>query len=351
MEKIEITNHRKGKTVKRIILFDTSIATQNKGDEIIMESVRREIAPILDGNFVYNFPTHLVSFPFGHQLTSSKAKLALNANYKFICGTNLFWTHMLRPNPLLNINIMNYKPMKKAVLLGVGYDGEHCSEHFDPYSRYLWRHVLSHKYVHSTRDDKTVEYLNKLGLKAVNTSCPTLWKLTPEHCAQIPHTKADKVVFTLSSTGGVNRENDQKLINLLLKNYKEVYFWSQTYGGYRTLKSYENIDRIQYIDPELDVYRKFLQENEVDYVGTRLHGGVFAMQNKKRAINLSVDHRAQEFDRYHINVLPQDDMQAIDEKINSDFATNVTIDYDIIHEWMAQFLPKPGEPEDEEYYQ
>ena len=62
--------------MKRIILFDTSIATQNKGDEIIMESVRRELEPVLKGNFVYNFPTHLVSFPFGHQFTSSKANLA-----------------------------------------------------------------------------------------------------------------------------------------------------------------------------------------------------------------------------------------------------------------------------------
>ena len=32
--------------MKRIILFDTSIATQNKGDEIIMESVRRELEPV-----------------------------------------------------------------------------------------------------------------------------------------------------------------------------------------------------------------------------------------------------------------------------------------------------------------
>ena len=40
--------------MKRIILFDTSIATQNKGDEIIMESVRRELEPVLKGNFVYN---------------------------------------------------------------------------------------------------------------------------------------------------------------------------------------------------------------------------------------------------------------------------------------------------------
>ena len=130
-----------------------------------------------------------------------------------------------------------------------------------------------------------------------------------------------------------------------------MYFWSQTYGGYKTLRSYENCDKIKYIDPELNEYRKFILENDVDYVGTRLHGGVFAMQNKKRAINLSVAHRAEEFDRYHINVLPQDDIQAIDEKINSDFATAVTVDYKIVNEWLSQFLPSENDVEDDEYYQ
>ena len=55
--------------------------------------------------------------------------------------------------------------------------------------------------------------------------------------------------------------------------------------------------------------------------------------------------------RYHINVLPQDDIQAIDEKINSDFATAVTVDYKIVNEWLSQFLPSENDVEDDEYYQ
>lgn len=323
--------------MKNIVLFDTSIGTQNKGDEIIMESVRREITSILKGNFVYNFPTHLVSFPFGHQITSTKARMVAGADYKFICGTNLFWTHMLRPNPLLNVNMMNYKPLRGSVLLGVGYDIEHCSDRFDLYSKRLWKKILSADYVHSTRDNKTKEYLEQLGLRAVNTACPTLWALTPEHCKTIPSKKADKVVFTLSSTGGIHKENNQKVIDILFKNYKEVYFWAQTFEGYLMLKSYDKFDKIKLIESDLNAYRSFLQNNEVDYIGTRLHGGVFAMQNGKRTINLSVDHRAEEFDQYHINCLPQEELKALDEKINSDFATSVTIDYEVIRQWLSQF--------------
>lgn len=326
--------------MKRIVLFDTSIATQNKGDEIIMESVKREIRPICEGHFVHHFPTHTVAFPVGHQFTSSKAKVCKVSDYKFICGTNLFWTNMVHPNPLLNVNIFNCAPMSNSVLLGVGYDEEQCKGRFGLYSKAVWKKVLSKKYVHSVRDDQMVEYLAELGLKAVNTGCPTLWMLTPEHCAQIPHGKAEKVVFTLSSTGGVHKENDQKLINMLLKNYKEVYFYSQTYGGYVTFKSYENADKITVLEPDLAQYKLFLQNNDVDYVGTRLHGGVYAMQQKKRAIILSVDNRAKEFDKYNINCMDQFDIHGIEEKINSDFATDVRIDYDVVHNWMNQFLPK-----------
>lgn len=326
--------------MKRIVLFDTSIGSHNKGDEVIMEAVERELQSIYQGNFVYRFPTHTVAFPFGHQFTSKSAKACHEADYKFICGTNLFWTNMKHPNPLLNVNLFNCKPLENSVLFGVGYDEEQCKGRFGLYSKTLWKRVLSSTYVHSVRDDRTVEYLNSIGFKAVNTGCPTLWKLTPEHCAQIPVKKADKVVFTLSSTGGVYRENNQKIIEMLLKNYEEVYFYCQTYEDYMILRSYENIDRIKIIDSDLGKYGTFLEENEVDYVGTRLHGGIYAMQQKCRAIILSVDNRAIEFDKYNINCMNQFDIHGIEEKINSDFTTKVTVDYDRVNAWMSQFLPK-----------
>lgn len=325
--------------MKRIVLFDTSIGSHNKGDEVIMDAVERELRPICEREYVYRFPTHTVAFPFGHQFTSKSARACHEADYKFICGTNLFWTNMKHPNPLLNVNLLNCKPLENSVLFGVGYDEEQCKGRFGLYSRTLWKRVLSKEYIHSVRDDRTIEYLNSIGLKAVNTGCPTLWKLTPEHCAQIPTGKAEKVVFTLSSTGGEHRENNQKIIDMLLKNYREVYFYCQTYEDYLRLKSYEQFERIKVIDSGLERYKTFLQENDVDYVGTRLHGGIYAMQQKCRAIVLSVDNRAVEFDKYHINCMNQFDIHGIEQKINSDFQTNVTVDYDKVKMWLQQFLP------------
>ena len=45
-----------------ILLLDTSIATDNIGDEIIMECTRKELAPILRANFVRTLPTHVSPF-------------------------------------------------------------------------------------------------------------------------------------------------------------------------------------------------------------------------------------------------------------------------------------------------
>ena len=45
-----------------ILLLDTSIATDNIGDDIIMECTRKELAPILSKSFVRNLPTHVSPF-------------------------------------------------------------------------------------------------------------------------------------------------------------------------------------------------------------------------------------------------------------------------------------------------
>ena len=48
--------------MKKVLLLDTSIGTSNLGDFIIMECVRKELAPVLSGNFCYDLPTHLPAF-------------------------------------------------------------------------------------------------------------------------------------------------------------------------------------------------------------------------------------------------------------------------------------------------
>ena len=60
----------------------------------------------------------------------------------------------------------------------------------------------------------------------INTSCATMWDLTKEHCAMIKKEKSDKVVFTITDYNK-DIEKDTLMIDVLVSNYKKVYFWPQ----------------------------------------------------------------------------------------------------------------------------
>lgn len=182
---------------KKIILFDTSIASLNKGDSIIMRSILKELEPIISNNDVIHFPTHTVCFPF-YENDLSRANHVKNADLKFVCGTDLLQSNMLKRTPLWKVNIFNSRPLNNLILVGVGSDGENCK--INSYTRFLYNKILSHEYYHSVRDEITKRKLESLGFKAINTGCPTLWRLTEEHCRKIPKEKAESVVFTLTSS-------------------------------------------------------------------------------------------------------------------------------------------------------
>jgi polysaccharide pyruvyl transferase WcaK-like protein len=321
--------------MKNILLLDTSVATLNKGDEIIMECVREELQFLTKNNFVINLPTHISPF-HSYQIwrNSNRVKVYKNADYKFVGGTNLLIPNMLTHFPQWNLNIFNYKAVAGCVLVGVGAG---AGEKTNKYTKHLYKKLLNHEFFHSARDERSRQIMENYGVKALNTGCVTMWKLTPEFCKQIPTKKADRVVFTLTSS--VNKdEKDQELIDILLKNYKQVYFWPQGIDDYDYFKQFNNIDDIILIDSDLKTYDKLLNGDNLDYVGTRLHGGVYAMRHKKRTIIISIDERAREINKCNnLNCIEKSHIQKLDELINSEFTTEIRMPYDEINKWKNQF--------------
>ena len=209
--------------------------------------------------------------------------------------------------------------------------------HVNLYTKKLYNKVLSHKHVHSTRDEETKEFLEQMGFKAVVTGCPTLWSLTPEVCKHIPVKKADSVIFTLSGTSR-DIKRDQYLIDVLVRNYNKVYYWVQTVFDLEYLSEFENVNYIKILNCDLNGYDNFLKTHDVDYVGIRLHGGIFAMQHKKRSIIIAIDHRARNINvNNHLNCIERTDIEEIERMINSDIVTDVKVDYSIINNWLMQF--------------
>ena len=87
-------------------------------------------------------------------------------------------------------------------------------------------------------------------------------------------------------------------------------------------------------------YDDFLSQNDTDYVGTRLHGGVYAMRHKRRSIIIAIDERAREINKANnLICIEKDEIKSqLAVLINSSFPTRIEMDYDAINRWKAQFM-------------
>lgn len=326
--------------MKKILLLDTSIGTSNMGDHIIMECVEKELEPLLKPNFVYHMTTHLPAFSSLAVLINSLAvQNYASCDLKFAGGSNLLVKDLKTHYPQWNINCCNYKPLAGTILVGVGAG---AGEETNSYTTKLYRKILNHDYYHSVRDERSKEYVEKvLGLKAINTGCATMWMLTPEFCRTIPTKKADRVVFTLNGRrdGEPVLSSDQSLIDILQRNYKTVYFWVQGDLDLQYFNRFKGTEGIKIIPPSKDAYDSLLSEDNIDYVGTRLHGGIYAMRHGKRAIIVTVDERASAINESNdLNCISRDAIESdLESYICSEFSTAVKMPLDRIEEWKSQF--------------
>lgn len=318
-----------------ILLLDTSVGSLNKGDDIIMKCARHQLAPITKNKFILTLPTHVPAFHWYQVIRRSYSQNKYsNAKYKFVCGTNLLTMDMFNRFPQWNINSLNCFPLKDSVLVGVGAGR---GEVIKNYTRKLYKKVLSHQYYHSVRDERTKRLLEGLGLKVINTGCPTMWSLTPEHCREIPIKKSKSVVFTITDYSK-DQKRDQQLINVLKNNYEKIYFWVQGSGDMDYYKTFRNTDGIEIISPSVDAYEEILK-TDVDFVGTRLHAGIYALRHKKRSIIIAIDERARGMsENYNLNIIERDDLDQLEKLINSDIETNVNVNFENVHKWMSQFV-------------
>lgn len=326
--------------MKKIILHNTAIGSRNMGDYIIVQSAKRELRPIIRKSTIIELPTHTPPFrhfsvrklPFHKNTKSSELK---SYDYGFVCGTNLLEKNMLRRQAQWNITLREAKYLKNSVFVGVGAG---TIGRINLYTRILLRRTLSDSYIHSVRDEEAKTMLEEIGLKAINTGCVTLWMLNKEHCEKIPQKKANKVVFTLTDYNQ-DKKNDRILIDILRRNYSELYFWVQGTKDMEYLRSITKINDINIIYPDYENYESFLKSNECDYVGTRLHAGVKAMQSLKRSIIVIVDNRARSIKRdNNIVAIERSDIdKSLEDMINSEFETKLSINQDAIAKWKGQF--------------
>lgn len=324
--------------MKNIVLFDTSVGSLNQGDNIIMKAIKENIKDILENNFVVTMPTHTPCFyKFQEKNENKRFAHIKNCDYKFVCGTNIINYDMKGKWPNWNIYIKNCMEYCGSVLIGAGSSGIPENYEVSSYTKKILNKILSRDYVHSTRDEKTKKVLENMGFKAINTGCPTMWNLTKKFCEEINKTKLDSVIFTFTDYLP-DTVYDQLLIDKLKENYDNVMFWPQGSKDYQYFMSKRNINGIKVISPDIYSFSDALNAG-ADYIGTRLHAGIFAMQHKMRAFILGVDNRSIDISKnFGINVIMRSELDNIGSIINRDYTTLVDIYEERIAEWKRQFL-------------
>jgi polysaccharide pyruvyl transferase WcaK-like protein len=256
------------------------------GDHIIVDSIKRHLREIVPDAIFVTVPTH-------EYLGPESFKLLDSSEVRLVCGTNLLASHMDQYKQW-KLGGLEFAALRELTLLGCGW--WQYQEAPNAYTELLLNRILSGKTVHSVRDGYTLAKLSGLnGKSVVNTTCPTLWSLTPQHLKSIPDRKGLDVVTTLTDYKA-DPAADRFLLEHLSARYRNVYVWIQGTGDFTYLKKLaSDLPKVRVVAATLEAYDRLLSSSlDLDYVGTRLHAGVRALQKKRRALILAVDNRARE---------------------------------------------------------
>jgi polysaccharide pyruvyl transferase WcaK-like protein len=317
--------------MKNICLVDTSICTDNLGDETIMDAVNAIVWDMFPGAFITRVPSH-------EALSGRTRRLIYNADLCFVGGTNLI-SSALHPVGLWRVTPedANIFASTHTVLLGVGWNDYQTSA--TPATRKFLQRALSPSFSHSVRDHYTAQHLKQCGIKTLSTSCMTTWSLTPEHCASIPTEKSDTALITLTKWRAAP-EADGEFIQAVKRHYRKVLFFPQQKADLSYLHSL-GFGEIEVAATTNEGYTAFLEKEVVDVIGSRLHGGIRALQKGRRALILAVDNRAAEIARdTNLPVRDRADIPAIEGWIDAGDRTVVQLPERAINEWKAQFSPE-----------
>ncbi|MDV7714404.1 polysaccharide pyruvyl transferase family protein [Oenococcus oeni] len=330
----------KNKSTDRIILLDTSIGTENAGDLIIMDAVRKQLRSIFSRDFFVSFPTH-------DTLGKSAYSWHKQSEFTFLGGTNLLSGRFIGRNTAQwKAGFRDTGEFNDVIGIALGWQSynDNIGKLRVPrqlLQKYFYSKIFSNSFLHSVRDSYTQKKLLKLGINSINTSCVTMWNLTEDHLSKIKRQKSDTVVLTITDyhLSQDRLDSYRKMIEIALTNYSFVYLWLQSPNDYSLLSNIdiEGFEKIRILPPDLRRYDSILEKG-VDYIGTRLHAGIRSLQKGNRTLIIEVDNRATEIAKdTNLPTLNYKNIDQLDDWINHDQIMDIHIPFDRIAEWKAQF--------------
>jgi len=269
--------------MRHVHLIDTSVASDNVGDEIIVGQARRHLDPLLADAYVTRSSGHDGMGHFGRSL-------AARADLVVMLGTNALSARFrLNRRYMWRVTWRDLAVLRgKVVLLGVGANRDF--DRIDWRQRWFLHRLLSPHHLHSVRDATGARLVAAVGHRALNTSCPTLWAGLP--AGGLPQEMAPRAVFTL--TRHRPDPSDAALLATLLRLYPEVWFWPQQPRDLTYLQSLPGHASVRLLAPNLAAYDALLAAAPIDVVGTRLHGTIRGLHHGRRVLAVAIDNRARD---------------------------------------------------------
>lgn len=318
--------------MNNIAIFDPSVSTYNLGNEIIMNAVNSQLNELFENEFIIRLPIEDIGTKARSWNTRSR--------YTFVGGTNVLngdiWRYRQWDLTLHNIIIL-----RRLVLMGCGWF-QYESKKPTNYTKWALSKILDKNIIHSVRDSYTLKKCESMGLKDVkfiNTGCPTLWNLNPEIIKKISPQKSNSVIFTLTD---YNRkpDRDRKIASQLLSNYNTVFFFPQGTGDISYVRNLDIGGNITILKPRISELDKILITG-ADYIGTRLHAGIRALQSSARSFIIGIDNRAREMKKdFNLPVIEETEIGLLDSIINKDYLLSLNIPWSNIKIWKEQFICK-----------
>lgn len=314
---------------KALASFDTSIQSDNMGDAIICQFCNELFQELFNEQGYLRIPTHV------EPDTETVMNLP-HYRHKIVCGTNLITPHFeWYSNWKMPSDLYGYF---NILTLAVGW-GCYCDD-ISRKSKWMYNAILSHKGLHSVRDRYTEKKFHEMGIhNVVYTGCVTLWDLTPTKCKNIPLKKADKVISTITDYSR-DIEADREMLNILFDHYEEVMVWIQGEHDMEYLSELVDISKITIIDRNLDAFQTVLSAGNIDYIGTRLHAGIYALNHGVRSIIIAIDNRAKEMGKdVNLPMVQRESIQTeLPHLIEKEMETKLNIPWENIKRWKEQFF-------------
>lgn len=319
----------------KICILDPGLQNQdrtpslNLGDLIIQEAVNRELGALFPQASLLRFSTHAA-------LDVEQLQQLAGCDLILVGGTNLLSSRMSIRNRSSQwaINAWDALRIRRAVLLGVGWQSYQSGVTL--LARIDLRLALSSKMPHSVRDAYTHNQLAAAGFKnVINTGCVTMWPFVDFDFATIPSAKADHVLVMLTDYDK-NPESDRALLGALAHYYHKVLAWPQGAEDERYFRELDFVGVM--LERSLDGLDELLRSSiNFDYIGTRLHGGIRCLLNRRRSLILEIDNRAAEIARETgLPTARRGDIARIEQWIKEPSSLRITMNSDAITRWRTR---------------